>query len=134
MTKKEFNEKEDYQLRVAHYRDIQPQEQAPGIDKPQGVAIRTVIGTKEGALNFAMRVVEFEPGASLSLHTHPWEHEQYVLAGQGAVLREDGETPISEGVTVFIPPNEVHALANRGDDILRLLCCIPLTEATRHLA
>ena len=73
-----------------------------------------------------MRVFEVEPGSSTPFHSHSWEHEVFVLSGQGVVIGEEGETPISSGSVVFVAPNEQHCFANNGNEPLRFICVIPL--------
>jgi mannose-6-phosphate isomerase-like protein (cupin superfamily) len=51
-----------------------------------------------------------------------------VLSGQGVVRTEDGETPIGPETVVFVSPDEEHGFYNRGDDVLRFICVIPLPE------
>jgi quercetin dioxygenase-like cupin family protein len=45
--------------------------------------------TKEmGAPNFVMRLFEIDPDGYSPFHTHAWEHEVFVLEGEGTVLTE----------------------------------------------
>jgi quercetin dioxygenase-like cupin family protein len=81
----------------------------------EGVRIRWVISEKDGAENFYMRVIEAESGAQgPPLHDHPYEHEMYILEGQGLVVGEDGEKPFKTGDVIFIPSNEKHQLKHTG--------------------
>ena len=91
----------------------------------EGVTIRWVITKEDSAPNFAMRVIEVEPGCATPHHRHEWEHEVFVLAGTGAVKGEDGERPILEGSVVFVPSGERHQFANTGNTVLRFICLIP---------
>jgi quercetin dioxygenase-like cupin family protein len=55
----------------------------------EGVRIRKLISEKDGAKNFYMRVFEVDQGTQPPPpHSHPWEHEIYVLEGQGVVVGE----------------------------------------------
>ena len=73
-----------------------------------GIKMRTVVGEKDGAPNFYMRIVSFEPGGGSPDHSHPWEHENYVISGRGTV-EVDGETVnLEPGYVTFIPPNAHH--------------------------
>jgi quercetin dioxygenase-like cupin family protein len=56
-----------------HYTEVK----AEKVTKAEGVSIRVVIGAKEKAPNFVMRVFDVEPGASSPPHTHDWEHESF---------------------------------------------------------
>ena len=107
-------------VKIMNYLDAEPVEEKPGVIK------RVVVGADDGAPNFCMRVFEIAPGASIPLHSHAWEHEIFVLSGKGALLQEDGETPVVKENVVFVPPNLRHGFANKGDQPLRIICLIPL--------
>ena len=109
-------------MKVEHYSKTA----AELVENVPGVTIRWVIGEQDGAPNFAMRVFEVEPGHASPYHQHEWEHEVFVLAGQGVVRRQDGESPISNGSVVFVPSMEMHQFANRGDSVLRFICVVPV--------
>ena len=101
-------------------------EEIEAVELMEGVKKRVVIGDDEGAPNFIMRIFDLNPGAASPYHIHPWEHEVFVLKGE-AVIKDDtdGETPIGEGDTIFIPANGKHCLVNKGKDIFRFICLIP---------
>jgi quercetin dioxygenase-like cupin family protein len=107
-------------MKVSNYVDTQPSEEVPGVFK------REVITAKDGAPNFCMRVFEVEPGSSTPHHAHDWEHEVFILSGQGMVVGEQGETLIGKGSVVFVAPNEQHCFVNTGNEVLRFICLIPL--------
>ena len=91
------------------------------VQEKEKVMKRVVIGEEDGAPNYIMRVFDIEPGGSTNYHTHDSEHEVFVLSGQGAAVREDGETPIARDSIAFVPPNEVHCFKNTGDETLRVI-------------
>jgi len=101
------------------FRDV-PQEPV-GADK----SIRWVIGEPEGAPNFAMRVIEFERGAVFDTHQHPYEHEIFVLEGEGIAHTPDGAHEMRPGIAIYVPPSEPHGYRNTGDGPLRFVCVIP---------
>jgi len=105
-------------------RDFLQVEPATSYDTP-GVRTRWVIGKPEGAPNFAMRVIEVEPGAATPHHEHQWEHEVFVLEGEGIVKGPGGEYPLRPGTAVYVPPMERHQFANTGTSVLRFICVIP---------
>ena len=90
-----------------------------------GVRVRWLIDRRLGADKFAMRMFEFQPGGHTALHSHPWEHEVYVLEGRGVVLAGGKRHEVQAGTVVYIPPNEPHQFRNDGDTTLRMLCMIP---------
>jgi len=97
-----------------------PQDQAG-----EGITIRWVIGRPEGAPNFALRVIEFEPGAVFAQHQHPFEHEIFVLEGKGVAHGPKGEITMEPGVALYIPPDEPHGYRNVATQPPRFICVIP---------
>jgi quercetin dioxygenase-like cupin family protein len=94
----------------------------------EGITIRWVIGKPEGAPNFAMRVIEFAPGAVFAPHRHPFEHEIFVLEGEGVVKGPQGEIAMKPGTAIYVPSDEVHGYRNVGKGSLRFVCVVPHTE------
>jgi quercetin dioxygenase-like cupin family protein len=92
-------------------------------------SIRWVIGEAEGAPNFAMRVIEFEPDAVFETHHHPFEHEIFVIEGEGVAEGPEGKYPMRPGVALYVPPDEPHGYRNTGAGPLRFICVIPHVEA-----
>ncbi len=106
-----------------HYQDVAAE--PVGDDK----SIRWVIGKPEGAPNFAMRVIEFQPGAVFATHHHPYEHEIFVLEGEGVAYGPAGEVAMRPGVALYIPPDEPHGYRNTGEGTLRFICVIQHQES-----
>ncbi len=107
-------------MKVSKYLDTKPSQELPGVVK------REVINADDGAPRFCMRVFELEPGSSTPSHSHWWEHEVFVLAGRGAVMSGEKETPIARDSVVFVAPDEHHCFVNNGNEVLRFICVIPL--------
>jgi quercetin dioxygenase-like cupin family protein len=108
-------------MKVLDYSDVQPDREVPG------VALRTVI-SPEDAPRFSMRVLEVEPGASTPFHSHWWEHEVFILSGQGKVRGQQREHELQPNNVVYVGENEEHCFTNIGREVLRFVCCIPHTE------
>ncbi|HPA44299.1 MAG TPA: cupin domain-containing protein [bacterium] len=98
------------------------------IEGVKNATIRTLIGEKEGAKQFATRVVTLKKDGIIPLHSHPLVHEQVILKGKGAILTPDGEREVSPGDFVFVQANEIHGLKNLGDEDFELVCCINLID------
>jgi quercetin dioxygenase-like cupin family protein len=111
-------------MKVQSFRAVTAKEEMPG------VTLRLVISAEDGAPNFVMRVFEVEPGKSTPWHSHDWEHEVFVLAGQGEAVSSDGKTALKADDVVFVAPNEQHQFVNTGSDIFRFICCIPHVTQT----
>jgi quercetin dioxygenase-like cupin family protein len=105
-----------------HYASVEA-EDVPAPAK--GVKVRWLITEETGAPNFAMRQFTVEPGGHTPRHTHPWEHEAYILTGKGVILGENGEEQVHPGDVVFVPQDEEHQFRNTGDEELTFLCLIP---------
>jgi quercetin dioxygenase-like cupin family protein len=108
-------------MKVQHYTEVPAQE----VEGVLGVTVRWVIDEKDGAPHFAMRVFDVAPGHATPFHPHWFEHQVFVLSGQGALRGESGETPLEPGTVVFVPGDEVHQFINTGDDVFRFICLIP---------
>ena len=95
------------------------------MDGAVGCRIRCLIGPEDGAPSFSMRQFEVAPGGHTPKHSHAYEHEVFILEGAGVVLEGDREHPLRAGVTVLVPPNQVHQFRNTGPGPLKFLCLIP---------
>jgi len=97
-----------------------------------GASIRWLWAEKDGAPNFALRLIEVQPGASTPHHAHPYEHEVYVLSGRASLIEGDAgrEHALQPGDTAIVMPNETHQFVNAGPDVLRFLCLIPLARGS----
>jgi quercetin dioxygenase-like cupin family protein len=109
-------------VKVKNYRQIRAE---PVLEEP-GVTVRWLISELEEQPEFAMRLYEIELGSVTTAHTHYWEHQVFVLSGQGAVIGEESEIPLVEGDMVYVPPLERHQFANKGNKMLRFLMMFPL--------
>lgn len=90
-----------------------------------GVAGRVVVGAADGARRFCMRIFEVAKDGMTARHSHEWEHEVFVHAGEGAVWKDGKWEPLSAGDVVFVPGNEEHQLKNTGDRDFVFVCVIP---------
>jgi quercetin dioxygenase-like cupin family protein len=100
-----------------------PQEQ--GI---KDVMVRWLISKKDGAENFAMRLFEIQPGGYTPLHQHDWEHEVFILEGQGVTRNKNTEEPFDQHDVFFVLPLEWHQFVNTGKEPLKFLCLIPYKD------
>ena len=111
-------------------RDEQVESQAVDMPGAQGCRVRWLIGVADAAPNFAMRQFEIAAGGHTPRHSHPYEHEVFVLEGAGLVYEGDTEHPVRAGDVVFVKPDEVHQFRNTGPGPLRFLCLIPNSAAS----
>ena len=109
-------------MKVHNYLQIEGNRDIPG------VLMRVLVGPDEGAPNFAMRLFEIQPGGSTPYHSHTWEHEVFIVSGRGLAKGAALDEQLGEGDAVFVAPNEPHCFTNIGDELLRLICVVPLVE------
>ena len=108
-------------MRIRNYREIRAE---PVVEEP-GLTVRWLVSDIEEQPEFAMRLYELQRGAATTPHAHHWEHQAFVLAGQGVVTGDEGECPLVVGDVVYIPPLERHQFINAGDEVLRFLMAFP---------
>ena len=89
------------------------------------VKVRWLVTKDMGAPNFAMRLFEVKPDGYSPLHTHPWEHEVFILEGEGVLFNGEKATPFKPNDVVFVAPDEWHQFKNTGKQTLKFLCLIP---------
>jgi quercetin dioxygenase-like cupin family protein len=111
-------------MKIFHYQKVEAKTaEEEGASK---LKVRWLITKEMGAPNFAMRLFEMEPGGNSPFHSHPWEHEVFILKGQGIVVSEEGEKKFRPGDVVFILPNEKHQFKNNGEKTVKFLCLVPI--------
>ena len=111
---------------------VKKADEVPGqemhLEGASGVTFRALISEGEGAPNFLMRQFDLAPDGYTVRHSHPWEHEIYVLAGSGVVVAAEDETAVSTGACILISPDEEHQMRNVGREQLKFLCLVPRTR------
>lgn len=85
------------------------------------------LGSMDGAPVYSLRVFTVEPGGNTPYHSHPYEHMNYIIEGEGLLVDEAGEThPVKQGDFALVNPNEKHQYRNNSHDkIFRMICGVP---------
>jgi quercetin dioxygenase-like cupin family protein len=89
---------------------------------------RVLIGQDLGAPNFIMRLFTLGEGGFSPYHKHDWEHEVFILSGEGIVRGDGFEKKVEAGDFVYVPPNEEHQFRSVGKGEFAFLCVIPKVE------
>ncbi len=113
-------------MKIVDYREVMAE--TVNLEGVKDVKIRWLISDKDNAPNFAMRLFEVGPGGHSPLHTHDWEHEIFVLEGEGVTFDGEKETQIKSGTVIYTAPGEKHQFKNIGDSILKFICLIPIIK------
>ena len=95
-------------MKHVHYMDQEPE--VVDMDGAKDAVIRHIITEKDGAPNFNFRVLTIEEGGMSPDHTHPWEHEFFVISGTGVGVVENKEAAVKPGDVMLIPPNVQHCI------------------------
>jgi quercetin dioxygenase-like cupin family protein len=118
-------------MKVNHYEAVA--QQPVEMEGAHGCQVRWLLGEKDGTPNFAMRQFEVAPGGYTPRHSHPYEHEVFVLEGEGLVYQDQRPQRLKAGDVVFVEPDEIHQFRNTGTGPLKFLCLVP-NSATRSRA
>ena len=109
--------------KVMSYRDVEAKPLPE--DMAHKTTIRWLITRADGGENFAMRYFSMEPGGWIKDHSHPWEHEIFIVRGRGILIVDGRRHEVSQGDFIFIPPNASHAYEALGDEPFEFICVIP---------
>ncbi|HLP58914.1 MAG TPA: cupin domain-containing protein [Candidatus Deferrimicrobium sp.] len=90
--------------------------------------VRWLIGEDSPAPHFHMRLFEIEPGGHSPFHSHDFEHEIYVLDGNGRLNTETKPFPLEKDSFALVMPGEKHQFENTGNTPFKFLCFIPKEE------
>jgi len=110
-------------MKIKHFLEIE----AHLIDDPAiaGVTKRILISADDNAPNFTMRLFHVEPGGYTFYHSHDFEHEVFVIEGEGEVISPQGSGSFATGYAIFIEPGEIHQFKNTGTTRLSFICVVP---------
>jgi len=121
-------------MKIANYSQFEAID-ATEIEKAYtGITIRRVISDMDGADGSVMDMFEIAPGGQSPYHSHPWDHQVFVISGHGWCRDENGQHEFRDGDVIYVKPGELHSFGNAGHDPVRLVCVIPKAAlAAYHL-
>lgn len=97
----------------------------PDMPGAERVLKQVPVSKADGSPNYSFRVFTIEPGGHTPLHTHPFEHVNYIIEGAGEVVQKDGVQPVKQGNFVLILPNELHQYRNPSEKPFVMICAVP---------
>ena len=89
---------------VKHAADVERKKVAAG----RATHTQVLLGTEDGAANFAMRRFTMGEGGGMPLHVNSVEHEQYVLRGRARVGIGDQIHEVGADDVLYIPAGAPH--------------------------
>jgi quercetin dioxygenase-like cupin family protein len=72
------------------------------------------------------------PGKRLGRHTDTAEETQYVLAGTGELLLDEGSKPVRAGDVFVLEEGMAHDLRNTGSEPLRIIAFFSAPQVEQH--
>ena len=118
-------------MKVNHHSDIELK--AVEMEGAANTKVRQLIGANVSAANFAMRMFEIDPGGHTPRHQHDYEHEIYVLEGEGVVFEGDEQHTLKSGDVIYVHPNDIHQFRNTGSETMKMLCLIPNSATSKEI-
>lgn len=78
---------------------------------------KDLVGSEQmGAEHIRVKITEYLPGYSHTLHMHPTQEEViFVLEGRGITQTREDKIDIAPGSVVFVPAGVYHATINLSD-------------------
>jgi quercetin dioxygenase-like cupin family protein len=112
--------------KVVHYSGVPAEVYG---DSAPGTSIRWLIDDDhDGAPVYNLRMIEVQPGGHTPRHSHPFEHENFVVEGEGRVWINGEWQTLKAGDVVFVPGNMEHTYENTGAATFKFLCGIPVKK------
>lgn len=98
-----------------------------GMEGAAGAWKQLPLGSSDGVPVYSFRVFTLDPGGNTPYHSHPYEHMNFIIEGQGVLVNEAGEEkPLKEGDFALVYPNEKHQYRNSSKHgVFRMICGVP---------
>ena len=94
-----------------------------------GTSVRVLINDEnDGAPVYNMRMIEIGPNGNTPDHSHPYEHENFIVEGKGQVMIEGELFDLVPGDVVLVPPKTRHQYKNLGESVFKFLCSVPVEK------
>lgn len=97
------------------------------MDGAKGAWKQIPLAKADGVPHYSLRVFTIEPDGHTPYHKHPFEHMNYIIDGEGALVDVSGkENPVKKGDFCLVLPDEVHQYKNTAKDRpLVMICLVP---------
>jgi quercetin dioxygenase-like cupin family protein len=95
-----------------------------------GNSLWVLLPEEVGVPNFVLRYFEVPPEGATGYGKHAYEHEVFVVRGEGILRGRDPEGlpfehALRPGDAVFIAPNEEHQFCNPNGERIGFVCVVP---------
>lgn len=99
-------------IRNVHDEPMSPV-RAPGVE---GASVAEMVGAGDGTTSVLVRSIHVKPGGHTQRHAHDYEHEVFIVGGEGTVLLGGCERPIRTGDVIYVPANHEHQFRAAAPD------------------
>lgn len=99
-----------------------------------GVTVRWLWPPEEGEPDFALQVLEIDPGAGTPRHSHSHKHEIYVLRGQARLEGPKESHQLGPNDSAVVEPFEEHQVFNAADEPLQFVCALSQPTETAAIS
>ena len=91
-----------------------------------GTRFTSLATPSRGSAETSVWTVEIDAGVPATPHSLTREEVFVVLDGTAAVVVDGVEAVARSGDAIVVPPGVDFRIANGGNSVLRLLCCLPV--------
>ncbi len=110
---------------------VKRSEEIEELDLEGGGKIRWLITHKDGADKYSMRLITIHKGKSTPSHQHDYEHEIFVISGEGETILDGKRYQVNSNDFIFIPGG-IHHVLNAYSD-MKVICVVPISTAMKIL-
>ncbi len=92
-----------------------------------GASKQIPLSKDDGAPVYSYRVFTLDPEGYTPYHKHDYEHMNYIIEGEGAIVNEAGEEfSLNKGDFALVSPNEKHQYRNKSSkQPFVMICGVP---------
>lgn len=92
------------------------------------VTIQWLLKKDHGVPHFEMRRFVVKKGGHTPYHQHDYEHEIFVMSGQGVLKVEGEDHTLHPEDVIYVPANDWHQFRNAGEADFVFMCLIPRVD------
>jgi len=110
---------------IKNFRSLKPSPIKRDVELFKDVKYYPLLTSREDdAPNFSLRIFSIGPDGHTINHKHSYEHEIYILEGDGFVYIDDAKINIKKDDCFIIYPYERHQLI-AGKNGINIICIVP---------
>ena len=108
---------------IKHAKDLETKV----FDSPEikNASMKVLVDPSMGWDSHVMRLMEVGVNGYTPKHAHPWPHINYMVEGEGVLMIDGVDTPVSAGSHAYVPGDTIHQFRNVGNTPFKFLCIVP---------